>query len=65
MTVILWILVIFASITLLGWFITLVKVRMGKIEHGQEAIEEYQDNVRLALLLTGFLLVLSIASWIG
>ena len=65
MEIILWLFIIFVSITLLGWFITLVKVRTGKIKHGYEAIEEYWDNVRLALLLTGFLLLLSIESWIG
>lgn len=62
---ILGILAIFGGLVLIGWIVTFARVRMGYVKHGQEAIEEYFNNVLFALLMTGFLLILSIENWIG
>lgn len=62
---ILGLLAIFEGLVLISWIVTLIRVRMGYLEHGQEAIEEYLGGVKLALLMTGFLVLLSLESWIG
>lgn len=63
--IILGILAVFGVLVLTGWTITLIRVRMGYVRRGQEAIEEYFNNVGFALLMTGFLVLLSLESWIG
>ena len=64
-TVILGVLALFIGLVLMGWVVTLVRVRMGFVKHGQEAIEEYYNTVMFALLMTGFLCLVSLESWIG
>ena len=64
-TVILGILALFIGLVLMGWVVTLIRVRLGFVKHGQEAIEEYCNTAIFALLMTGFLCLLSIESWIG
>lgn len=63
--IILGILAVFGVLVLIGWAVTLIRVRMGYVRHGQEAIEEYFNDVGFALLMTGFLILLSLESWIG
>ena len=64
-TAILGVLVFFVVLVLIGWILTLIRVRMGFVKHGEEAIEEYCNTVVFALLMTGFICLLSIESWIG
>lgn len=55
----------FITTTLLGWAITLIRVRLGHVKHGQQAIEEYWGNVEFAVFMTFFLVILGLESWIG
>ena len=64
-TVILGILAFFVGLVLMGWVVTLVRVRMGFVKHGQEAIEEYFGTVAFALLMTIFMCLISLEGWIG
>ena len=58
-------LVFFVGLTLLGWVLTLIRVKMGHVKHGQQAIEEYFNSVEFALLMTGLLILLGFENWIG
>ena len=58
-------LVFFIGLTLLGWVLTLIRVKMGFVKKGQEAIEEYFNSVEFALLMTGLLILLGFENWIG
>ena len=58
-------LVFFVGLTLLGWVLTLIRVKMGLVKKGQQAIEEYFNSVEFALLITGLLVLLGFENWIG
>lgn len=64
-TVILGILAFFIGLVLMGWVVTLIRVKMGFVKHGEEAIEEYCGTVAFALLMTIFMCLISIEGWIG
>ena len=64
-TTILGFLAFFVGLTLLGWVLTLIRVKIGHVKHGQEAIEEYFNSVEFALLITGLLVLLGFENWIG
>lgn len=64
-TTILGFLAFFVGLTLLGWVLTLIRVKMGFVKRGQQAIEEYFNNVEFALLITGLLILLGFEGWIG
>ena len=58
-------LVLFVGLVLTGWILTLIRVKKGFVKRGQEAIEEYFNSIEFALLMTGFIFLLSLESWIG
>ena len=58
-------LVFFVGLTLLGWVLTLIRVKIGFVKRGQKAIEEYFNSVEFALLITGLLILLGFENWIG
>lgn len=58
-------LVFFVGLTLLGWVLTLIRVKMGFVKKGQPVVEEYFNSVEFALLMTGLLILLGFENWIG
>ena len=58
-------LVFFVGLTLLGWVLTLIRVKIGFVKKGQPVVEEYFNSVEFALLMTGLLVLLGFENWIG